>query len=159
MTAEFARLCDEAAAEGAAAALEPMPFMALRDLEAALAVVEGADRPNGGLCVDIWHMVRGDVPFAEVRELPPERVVAVEIGDAAAHCVGDLLEDTLHRRLLCGQGDFDLDGFVDAVRATGFDGPFGVEILSDEQRKLPLEEAARLAFETAAATVAASRRP
>jgi sugar phosphate isomerase/epimerase len=36
----------------------------------------------------------------------------------------------LRDRRLPGDGDFDIAGFVDAVRATGFQGPWGVEVLS-----------------------------
>ena len=32
-------------------------------------------------------------------------------------------------------------GFVDAVKSTGYDGVWGVEILSAEYRKRPIEEA------------------
>ena len=36
-----------------------MPFdVNVRDLDSALAVVEGADAPNGGLAIDTWHMAK-----------------------------------------------------------------------------------------------------
>jgi hypothetical protein len=38
---------------------------------------------------------------------------------------------------------------VDAIRATGFAGPWGVEMLSREYRKLPLEDAVRVARDAA----------
>ena len=53
-------------------------------------------------------------------------------------------------RRLCGEGQFDLSGFVAALGQAGYDGPFGVEILSDALRALPLDEAARRSFDTAA---------
>ena len=72
--------------------------------------------------------------------LPGEYVFSVELNDAAPKTIGTLFEDTIHRRLLPGAGSFDVPAFINAVRATGFDGPWGVEILSDHHRTLPLAE-------------------
>ena len=53
--------------------------------------------------------------------------------------VGTLFEDTVERRLLCGEGSFDLRGLVAVLRDKGFDGPWGVEILSSSFRQLPVQ--------------------
>ena len=58
-------------------------------------------------------------------------------------------EDTVERRVLCGEGSFDLTGLVNMLRGKGFDGPWGVEILSESFRKLPVAEALQLAANTA----------
>jgi hypothetical protein len=54
--------------------------------------------------------------------------------------------DTFNGRRLPGQGDLDVRGFVDAVKSTGYDGVWGVEILSADYRKLPTEEAVPAAY-------------
>ena len=59
--------------------------------------------------------------------------------------------DTIHRRRLPGDGVLDVPAFIKAVQSTGFDGPWGVEILSESHRKLPLEDMAQRSFETSAA--------
>jgi len=48
-----------------------------------------------------------------------------------------------------GDGTLDLDGFVSALRAAGYAGPWCHEILSAEYRQLPMEQAYRVAYETA----------
>ena len=106
---------------------------------------------NAGLVLDIWHIVRGDVPFDRIAVIPGGQIVHIELNDAKSEPVGSLAEDTLDHRLLPGQGTFDIPGFLDAVAATGYSGVYGVEILSDEQRQRPLGEAARLAHDTALA--------
>ncbi|WP_205789057.1 sugar phosphate isomerase/epimerase family protein [Microbacterium sp. CPCC 204701] len=146
----FAELCDVAAATGLNVAIEPMPFTTVATPADGLALVNAAGRANGGLCIDIWHVARSGTPYGDVARLPADRVFAVELNDAARDPVGDLLDDTLDRRLPCGQGDLDVRAFVEAVRRAGFQGPFGVEIISSAHRTLPLDEAARLAFETTA---------
>lgn len=109
-------------------------------------VVTGSGAKNGGLLLDIWHMERGKVDFSAIARLPKEAIISIEIDDAAAGIVGDLWNDTLHHRLACGEGSFDIPGFLNAVAATGYDGPMGVEIIAADHRKLPLAEAAARAM-------------
>jgi hypothetical protein len=51
-------------------------------------------------------------------------IFGVELDDAARNMVGTPFEDTLNHRLLCGDGSFDLPGFVAVLRDLGFDGPW-----------------------------------
>jgi sugar phosphate isomerase/epimerase len=141
-------LADRAAAVGARVALESFPFTDLSSPARSDAVVRAAARDNAGLCIDIWHVERGGVPLDEIRAIPAERIVHVELNDAGAEVVGALPDDTVDRRRLCGEGSFDLRGFVDAVAASGYDGAWGVEILSAEHRALGLQDAVRLAHDT-----------
>jgi sugar phosphate isomerase/epimerase len=77
--------------------------------------------------------------------LQPEMIFGVELDDAAPNVVGTLFEDTVDNRLLCGEGSFDLTGLVAVLRDLGFDGPWGVEILSISYRALPVSQALKLA--------------
>jgi sugar phosphate isomerase/epimerase len=93
---------------------------------------------------------RAGTSLDELRSaLTPAMVFGVELDDAAATVVGSLFEDTVENRLLCGDGTFDLIGLVAALRDLGFDGPWGVEILSTSFRALPVREALRLAADSA----------
>jgi sugar phosphate isomerase/epimerase len=60
-----------------------------------------------------------------------------------------MFEDTVDHRLLCGDGSFDLTGLVATLRKFGFDGPWGVEILSSAFRVLPVDQALKRAAESA----------
>jgi sugar phosphate isomerase/epimerase len=90
--------------------------------------------------------------------LPADYLFAVELNDAAAEPIGTLFEDTVHRRLLPGEGSFDVPAFINAVRATGFAGAWGVEILSDRHRSLPLPQALAEAREATRACFAEADR-
>ena len=46
------------------------------------------------------------------------------------------------------EGDQDVIGFIRAIREIGYTGPWGVEILSSEHRRLPLMEALKAAHDT-----------
>ena len=151
MIERFAALCDEAASAGCNIALEISPMGRIADLATAVALVAGAGRANGGLLVDIWHMTRMGVTNAEIAAVPRALIAHVELSDGGLEQVGDYLDDTILRRRLCGEGQFDTAGFLAALAATGYDGPYGVEILSDEIRALDVADAARVTHDTALA--------
>lgn len=146
--AAFAEVCEDARAANTNVAIEMLPFTNIRDLKTAREVVRQAGQDNGGLCIDIWHVARGGMDYGELRELPASYFKSVELNDAKAEVVGTLWEDTLHHRLLCGEGALDPRAFIRAVQATGFDDFFSVEVLSETHRLLPLKEQAKRSYDT-----------
>lgn len=151
MIERFVALCAQAQNKGVAVALEIMPWTNLRTIDEGLAVVAGADAPNGGLLLDIWHLARGGQNYADIARIPPRFIQHIEIDDADRDVVGTLLEDTLDRRRLCGEGALDVAAFLRAVLASGYAGPYGVEIISHQHRQRSLDEAAQVAYSTALA--------
>lgn len=142
---ELASLAAEASAAGIRLALEPLPWSNVSDMAAAASLLTKVEDPSLGLCVDIWHVVRGATDFADLASLLPlDRIFVVELNDAKAEPVGSMFEDTINNRLQCGAGDFDVPGFIAAISALGYTGPWGVEIISDDHRALPLPEALRV---------------
>jgi len=57
--------------------------------------------------------------------------MCVQINDAPAVAEANLSDETQHRRLLPGQGDFDLVGLIKVLDEIACSAPIGVEILSD----------------------------
>lgn len=145
LVAAFAALADDAAAHGLRVALEPLPMSDVRTIADGVEIVTAADRPAGGLTVDVWHAARGGTPYESLRTLPIDKVFVVELDDAAAEVVGSPWDDTLDRRLLPGEGDLDVAGFVQALHHAGWRGPWGVEMLSADHRALPVADAVRRA--------------
>lgn len=148
MVKSFAALCREAAHYGTLIALEMLPFSNIRTVSAALELVSTDPQPNGGLYLDIWHIARGGIDVSEVAKIPQHFIKAVELDDADRNVVGTLFDDTRFQRRLCGEGTFDIPAFLLAIEQTGYRGPYAVEIISQEHRRLSLEEAARRSFET-----------
>jgi sugar phosphate isomerase/epimerase len=70
----------------------------------------------------------------------------------------DMVDETINHRRLPGEGEFDVAGYVEACRNHGYGGPWGVEVLSAELRKLPIEEEFRRAYETSMAQFRAADR-
>lgn len=143
----FRRLGVEAAAHGTKVALEPLPFGMVASMPAGADLVRAADHPACGLVVDCWHVFRAGTSFSDIEmSLEPEMVFGVELNDADAELVGTLFEDTRDRRRYPGEGVQDMRGFVQCMRGLGYRGPWGVEILSDEHRALPVREGLSRAF-------------
>ena len=164
--AAFAGLCDRAAEHGLLVALEPMACSTVPDLAAAVRLVADAGRPNGGLCVDSWHLYRGGGDERQLRDVPAELVLVVQLDDGPVRPVDpDYLVDTLHHRQLPGGGELPLPAFLAALAWAGVRAPVSVEVLSDELDLLPPAEAALLAADAtrrvlraAGATAGAARR-
>ena len=89
-----------------------------------------------------------EVDFATLADIPARYIGDVELDDAPLTFEGDIIADTFHGRRLPGEGELDVQGFVDAIRSTGYDGIWGVEILSSDYRKLPITEAVPAAYRT-----------
>jgi len=138
----FDQVASEAGAVGTRIALEPLPMSAVRTLEAGIEIVETVANPHGGLAVDVWHVHRGGTSYANMRRLLPlGRIFQVELDDARPDLVGSLWDDTINERLLPGAGIFDVPAFVRTLVEIGWNGPWGVEIISSAHRALPLEQA------------------
>jgi sugar phosphate isomerase/epimerase len=81
----------------------------------------------------------------------------VHLADDDAQVVGTLLEDTISRRRVPGEGALPLVDFIRTLEAVGAGVEVAVEVLSDEQRALPAREAARRAADGARRVIASAR--
>jgi sugar phosphate isomerase/epimerase len=153
----FGWLCDRAADHGLLVHLEWLAWSRIPDLATALAIVTLADRANGGLNIDTWHCARTGTTAADLLAVPAERVFAIQLDDGPAEPEDNLIEATLHGRLLPGEGEFDLLGYLAAIDTIGADAPVGVEVFSDELHSKGPDEAAVLAASSTRALLAASR--
>jgi len=144
----FAGLCREAAEHGTRVGFELMPFAMIDTLKDSLTMIEGAGAKNGGIVLDLWHIVKLRIPYAEVNSIPLQYLVSVELNDGTFEAPWSLHEDTVNHRRLCGEGEFDVKGFVDCARKAGYQGPWGIEVLSEELRKRPLHELTTKSFNT-----------
>ena len=144
----FAELCADADKFGATIGFELMPFAMIDTLKDALTMVEGAGAKNGGIILDLWHVAKLGIPYDEIARIPARYLIGVEINDGTFKAPWDLYEDTINHRRLCGEGEFDIKGFIASVWRAGYTGPYGIEVLSQELRQKPLEEVTSRAFTT-----------
>jgi sugar phosphate isomerase/epimerase len=144
----FAKLCTEAAEHGTRIAFEPMAAAMIHTLEDSLAMVAGAGAKNGGIVLDLWHMVNLGISNDQVSRVPLQYLFGVEVNDAMRKKIGTLPPGVVEPRTYCGEGDFDIKEFIKSVEKTGYAGPWGIEVFSKELLGVPLEELTTRAFKT-----------
>lgn len=143
----FDQLATDGANHGVRIAFENTPFSHhVKTTAQAIDFVTTVGNANGGLIIDIWHAYRGATPYSEIAQrLPVEYIFGVELDDGHQTPVGSHLEDTFDNRVPCGEGVFDVPAFITAVRDTGYSGPWGVEHMSTDHRRLPVDTALQIA--------------
>ena len=154
----FAAVCDRALDHGLLVGLEFLPWTDTSDAGRAWQIAKTSGRQNGGVVLDTWHHFRGAADNGLIRAIPADRVVAIQFSDGEQQRTGTDLEDTFKRRRLPGQGDFNLGSFLSTVEDMGVTAPLGVEVLSDELRKLGPQETARRAAAATRQVLAATRQ-
>ena len=142
----FGALCDRAADHGLVVGLEFLPFTDIVSVHDARAIVEAAGRPNGGICVDIWHHERGARDLAAIAALPGEMITGIQINDGTRLPENpDYYTDCLQNRCGPGSGEFDVVGFIAAVRSTGCTVPMSLEVCNAAGWREPERHAREIA--------------
>ncbi|QIK71549.1 TIM barrel protein [Propioniciclava coleopterorum] len=141
--ADFVALAERASGFGVDVALEAMSNTNLPRLADAVAFVAAAGHPRAGLAVDNLQLLKsGDAdPSALPGLLAGVPIFVVEVADAP---LDPALRDDpdadrgVGPRRIPGQGDADAAAFIAALWRAGWRGQWGVEIISEDLRGLPL---------------------
>ncbi len=143
--AQLRRLGDEAAAHGVRLAYEALAWgRFVDDYRRAWRIVELADHPSVGVCLDSFHILsRGHDP-ADIERIPGEKIFFLQLADAPALTM-DALSWSRHHRLFPGEGSFDLPQFVGHVLAAGYAGPMSLEVFNDTFRQTEILRTAKQA--------------
>ena len=161
LTEGFAALCQQAAERGTNVLFEMLPpqFSRAPSLDQMLAITRGAGARNGGIMLDNLHLQRtGTSPEDLVRKLGPRDLIGVEINDGSLAMPVKFLDSVVNKRLLPGDGEFDIAAFLRALWSIGYDGPIGVEVINEYIRKWDLRTAATEAFAKTQRVVMAARQ-
>ena len=160
LTEEFAPLCRQAAERGTNVLFEMLPaqFSRVPSLDQVLEITRGSGAGNGGIMLDNLHLLRSGIgPEQIVQTLETGDLIGVEI-NAGTLALPVIFEDSVvNKRLLPGDGEFDIAAFLRALWSVGYDGPIGVEVLNEYIRKWDLRTAATEAFAKTRRVVEAAR--
>ncbi|UGQ12216.1 sugar phosphate isomerase/epimerase [Yinghuangia sp. ASG 101] len=146
----IARCAAMFAESGARMAVEFSPLGAVTSLPAALAVVEAAGAGRAGVLVDTWHFFRGDSTWADLERVPLDAIAYVQFDDAPPPASDDAMHETMHRRVMPGDGEFALERFASTLLDRGWSGVVSVEVLSTELRETPLRDFTDTAYTSTA---------
>ncbi|WP_406289833.1 sugar phosphate isomerase/epimerase family protein [Embleya sp. NBC_00896] len=130
----FARCAEIVAAAGARAAVEFLPFTPIATIADARTLVAHAGTANSGVLVDAWHFFQGADTWETPAALPVAEIAYVQVDDhpELLPAGADLYTECMSRRVMPGDGVFDLGAFRDALAAKGYDGPVSVEVINPE---------------------------
>jgi sugar phosphate isomerase/epimerase len=148
----FAALCKEAEDYGATIGFEFMASAMLDNLKDSLTMVETAGAKNGGLILDIVHVVNLGITYEEMSRIPLQYLINLELNDGMLP--GSPRHDPSRARRFCGAGEFDIKGFIACAYTMGYTGPWAVEVFSQELAGWSLEALNTQAFETTIAQFA-----
>ncbi len=139
---QLRRLADLAGGHGIRIAYEALAWgRHISSYHRAWQVVAAADHPGLGICLDSFHILsRGDDPAA-IRDIPGEKIFFLQLADAPLLTM-DALAWSRHYRCFPGQGGFDLPGFAADVLASGYRGPWSLEVFNDVFRQADAERTA-----------------
>jgi 4-hydroxyphenylpyruvate dioxygenase-like putative hemolysin/sugar phosphate isomerase/epimerase len=122
-------LADMAAGQDVRLAYEAVPWGRVSDHRHAWRLVERADHPHLGLCLDSVHVLsRGSDP-SSISDIPGSKIFHVQLADAPHLHLDD--RASLHERTFPGQGALDVRGFVRQLVSQGYSGPMALEVFND----------------------------
>jgi sugar phosphate isomerase/epimerase len=127
---QYRRLADYAADRGLRVAIEPLnPILMNLDtfictIPDAMRIVDAVNRPNFGVWLDVWHVWQDPAAAKHIRDCG-DRIFGVHVNDwHEPRNVAD--------RAMIGHGVIPLIELLRAIRGTGYNGVYALEIFSAE---------------------------
>jgi 4-hydroxyphenylpyruvate dioxygenase len=106
----------------------------ISDFEHADRIVQAADHPRIGQCLDSFHVLSRNWSTEPLERLSADKIFFVQLADAPRLDM-DVLSWSRHHRVFPGEGNFDLLDFLGRILSTGYDGPVSLEIFNDTFRQ------------------------
>jgi sugar phosphate isomerase/epimerase len=116
--------------------IEPLAWTPLGNVSRVVRILEEADQQNIGLAIDFWHLWSIGTEPDEIARLDGSLIRSVDICDGIGPPGESAGPDQRSRRVWTGAGSIPLKAWVDAVRATGYDGTWSCELLSPQHWEL-----------------------
>lgn len=142
MAGQLRALGDLAADHGVRLAYEALAWgRFVDDFEHAQRIVDLADHPHVGTCLDSFHILSRGWDPAPIEAIAAEKIFFVQLADAPLLHM-DVLSWSRHHRVFPGEGDFDMVGFLSHLVRAGYDGPVSLEIFNDAFRQADVHRTA-----------------
>jgi sugar phosphate isomerase/epimerase len=98
---------------------------------------------RAGVVIDTWHFTNGPSTFEDLEVMPLDRLAYVQFCDAPPWIGDDWMFETGDRRVMPGEGTFELQRFASVLLDRGWAGLVTLEVPSVELSELPFTEIAR----------------
>ena len=111
--------------------IELPAFTKFRTIAQAHEVIRRINKPNIGVVVDFWHFYASGATPEDVAKMNKDHIFGVHFCDGRVpHQPGDTWDETVLRDCIPGKGEIDLKAWSAAVKATGYDGAWSIELIS-----------------------------
>jgi 4-hydroxyphenylpyruvate dioxygenase len=107
----------------------------------AWAIVRQANHPHLGLILDSFHTLSLNDDPSGIADIPGDRIFFLQMADAPRMGL-DVLQWARHYRCFPGQGQFEVENFLQQVLLAGYNGPLSLEIFNDVFRAAPTRRTA-----------------
>jgi len=116
--------------------LEPLTWTPLHTLEQMVELLDVTEKDNVGLVIDFWHLWTSGVKPEAIAKLDKNIIYGAHYCDSLA--IPESMETISHdlRHVWTGGGSIPLKEWVDAVKATGYDGWWSCELFSPKHWEL-----------------------
>jgi 4-hydroxyphenylpyruvate dioxygenase len=113
----------------------------VNDYRDAWEIVRRAHHKSIGIILDSFHTLAPSLPISAIGAIPGDRIFLVQLADAPQLDL-DVLSWSRHFRCMPGQGNLNINDFMQSVVATGYSGPLSLEIFNDQFRSRSAKEVA-----------------
>lgn len=125
------RVLDIGAERGITFQLEPVAWSPIHSLSQSLEFIDFTGRKNFGMVIDFWHLWYGrETTPAEVAALDKNMICNIHFCDGNRNEPGTVCDEEILRGVYAGEGSIPLKEWINAVRATGYDGYWSYELIS-----------------------------
>jgi 4-hydroxyphenylpyruvate dioxygenase len=139
---QLAQLAERAGRHGIRIAYEALAWgRHISSYQRAWQLVAAAGHPQLGICLDSFHILSLRHDTAAIRGIPGEKIFFLQLADAPLLTM-DTLAWSRHYRCFPGQGGFGLTSFTADVLASGYSGPWSLEVFNDVFRQADAERTA-----------------
>ena len=116
------KLADIAAEYDLCVYLEPLGWASVNSAVQGAKAVELANRENAGVLIDFFHCyAAGDTP-KDIAKLNAKYIRGIHISDSLPCAPDEIAIESVIRNVALGDGVLNLEKWISAVRATGYDG-------------------------------------
>jgi len=125
------KMADIAAEYGISFQMEPVAWSPIHSLSKCLDMMTVADRDNVKMGLDFWHLwAGGETTPDEVAALDKSMICNIHFCDGKKQPRNTDWDETILRAYYPGDGDIPVSEWVEAVKATGYDGFWSCELVS-----------------------------
>ncbi len=136
--ASLAQAAAQAGAQGLRLSLEFQASAAFgNNLQTAAALVAETGSPHLGICLDVFHYYLGPSKPEDLSYLSEQNLFHVQLSDLAG-MPRELASDA--DRILPGDGDFQLQPILDALRQANYQGYISLELMNPQIWRVPARQ-------------------